>query len=157
MEGAMEAQHTNAAPQGVQRTAAGTQRARILELTEQLAMAEQRAERAEREAYVLAMFIKQRAGSAVWDHADVMQMLQDTVVTVCAGMLTAINQAERKSVPAGYALMRELVVSRFERARATLLERVGHAGERGAIHTPELVSDRMKEDLRNVVRLPNAA
>ena len=146
-----------ATPQGVQRTAATTSRARILELTEKLALAEQRAERAEREAFALAMFIKQRAGAAVWDHADVMQILQDTVVAICAGVLHTTNAAERQGIPATYTMLREVVVSRFERARAGLLDRVGHAGERGAVNSPELVTDRMKEDLRNVVRLPNAA
>ena len=152
----MEQTHI-AAPQGVHRTAALNTRARILELTEQLAVANARADKAEREAYSLAMFIKERAGASVWDHADVMQILQDTVVTICAGSLLAVNRAEREGVPATYTLFREVVISRFERARATLLDKIGHPGERGAVNSPELITDRMKEDLRNTVRLPNVA
>lgn len=153
----MELHNDTATPCGVTRSAATTTRARIMELTEQLAQAEQRAEQAEREAFALAMFIKQRAGAAVWDHADVMQMLQDTVVGICAGVLHTANNAERQGLPATYTLLRETVISRFERARAELLDRVGHAGERGSVNSPELVTDRMKEDLRNAVRLPSVA
>lgn len=154
----MTDQHTSHhTPKGAQRTAAATAMARELELTQQLAEANARADLAEREACALAMFIKQRAGAAVWDHADVMQLMQDTVVSICAGVLTRANKAEREGLAPSYALFRELVVTRFEHARAAMLDKVGHPGERGAMNSPDLVSDRMKTDLRNVVRLPNAA
>jgi protein-arginine kinase activator protein McsA len=148
---------TSHTPKGVKRTAAHTGRAQVLELQKQLAAANARADKAEREAYALATFIQHRANASVWDHADVMQMLQDTVVTLCAGVLQSVNQTERKGLAPSYAVFRELVITRFETARATLLDRVGHNGERGAINGPELVSDRMKEDLKNVVRLPKVA
>jgi hypothetical protein len=133
------------------------QRQRVQDLTKQLALATARAELAEREAYALATFIKDRVGAAVWDHRDVMQMLQDTVVGVSSGILARARMAERKGLPASYVLIQELVVSRFDEARVNLLDRIGHKGERGGIASPDLVTDRMKEDLRNVVRLPNAA
>lgn len=142
---------------GVVRTTAKGQRALIDELREQNALLTQRAERAEREAFALATFIKQRAGVSVWDHVDVMQTLQDAVVTPLANVLRAVKRAESEGLPMSATTVREIVVSQFERSRVGTIERIGREGERGAANSPDLLTDRMKVDLGNVLKLPNAA
>lgn len=144
-------------PSGVRRTTATTQRERIVELTTALADAERKLEKAQNDVQTLAQFIQRRIDVNVWEHTDVMTILNDTVVNVCAGVLAAVQKAEVSGVPASYRMFHELVVSRFDQARVNLLHRVGHPGETGHINSPHCVTDRMKEDLSNVVKLPEAA
>lgn len=142
---------------GVVRTAAQTTRAKNQELEAELAECRRQLEATRLEATALAQYLKSRVNITVWDHADVMQILQDSAVGICASVLAKVREAEQRGLPASYAGFREILITRFEESRAEVLDRVGHPEERGATNSPDLVSDRMKHDLRNVLRLPNAA
>lgn len=109
---------------------------------------------AEADARSMALFIRARVGAAVWGHDDVMAMLHRLSTRVIEEILTGLRDAQRRGIPPTYTMTGELVRKSFDRARAETLQRLGDQDEMASLHLPQFVTPRMKEDLRNTVRIP---
>lgn len=132
-------------------------RRQIAELQYQLSVERNARTRVEDDARKLSEFINSRVGVEVWDHRDVVSAMHASFAQFGSALHADIQSAQRSGIPATYPGVQRILVGRFDRTRADLLNWLGEPGNMSALAVPALVSERMRIDVENATRMRAAA
>lgn len=123
-------------------------RAEVTRLRRELDDMTARAERAEKDAKTLSEFLVSRGSLRVWQHADVLRLLDVIARGTIMRLIAQTTAAASKSVPASHVFYRRLGDQMRDEVQRDVAELLRDGLARG-----DMVSDTMREDVRAALQV----